>query len=732
MKYEDLNPSPGRKLGRIVGGVKSQAEAAHTRPSGSIHIPAGSDLTFDMAERTRSVKVMDAELAEYNARMEKAAADLVEAEERLAQLATDLQAARDNVSTALSDAAAARAAAEAATGQASDAALAAQDAWNKAVTEAAAAKTGAITEAQRLADQAEADAIAAAATDATTKADAARDAAIQAAKDLDVPILEKATAAFTSANGRNSRIISTDPATGTKNPTTGLALVKGDTWWQWNNLTEQVVVGAWAWDGTLWRPEKISDAVIASLDVNKLVVTGSARIAQAVVEKLIADAAHFGALTTDKLSAGEGEINSLVAQQIAGAVAAFQKVFADQLVSRGATIDSAVIRDLAVQLITSKLFRTAGEGQRWELDTDGLRAYDANGNLTVHIDGVQNWLSATLKIGADADGLGYPGVSVGTTGYWWGDGTPVYGMRFFDADNSNPGAQVYTDNGGGITIQSGQIETGRNIFYRIECHPSHIRLSGGNTALGVNGIVFTQDQISLGSGAGKGISIKDGWNTILRGPIVMGQSQSIASDENGIDWDPDASVWIGGFDLVSPGQPDWTHFNDIPPGWRTVKAGIPGAPVAGEGFLDGHAYGDRTGYYSTSGPFRQTFFPTSGDGVWTRVRSASGTWRAWTNLVPTNIAGTVTWVNGATCVESRVRRITGSVVMALGNITKGAAEIVGYLPTGFAPPINVWVPAWNETGNASTKAWIEAGNGAIHIPSVAQGTRVSITASLTL
>lgn len=112
---------------------------------------------------------------------------------------------------------------------------------------------------------------------------------------------EIAATALTSANGRNSRITSTAPASGSVNPQTGLALVEGDTWWQWKSEADRTVIGQWTWksvSGTLqWVKEAIGSETIANLDVAKLVVADEARIPKAVVGKIIGDAGHFGELT---------------------------------------------------------------------------------------------------------------------------------------------------------------------------------------------------------------------------------------------------------------------------------------------------------------------------------------------------------------------------------------------------------------------------------------------------
>ncbi len=136
-----------------------------------------------------------------------------------------------------------------------------------------------------------------AAHNAAAAADAKADAAAAAAGTAD----GKAIQALTSANGRNSRITSLANPSGSTHPETGAALVKGDTWWRWDDVTARNVIGQWEWSGTAWRREMISDQTIASLDLNKLTVSGSARMSQAVADKVIADAGYYGALTADRM-----------------------------------------------------------------------------------------------------------------------------------------------------------------------------------------------------------------------------------------------------------------------------------------------------------------------------------------------------------------------------------------------------------------------------------------------
>lgn len=98
----------------------------------------------------------------------------------------------------------------------------------------------------------------------------------------------------TSANGKNTITLSTAAPSGSgKRP--------GDTWWR---ITGAAIIGQWQWDGTKWLATAISHQVISSVDVNTLTVTGTARMSQAVVDKIVGGAAHFRLLTADKLLVG--------------------------------------------------------------------------------------------------------------------------------------------------------------------------------------------------------------------------------------------------------------------------------------------------------------------------------------------------------------------------------------------------------------------------------------------
>ena len=150
--------------------------------------------------------------------------------------------------------------------------------------------------------------------------------------------------ALTSANGRNYNITKLTDATGTINPDTGLALVRGDVWNKVDSYSTYNALAKWEWDGSAWKPAAITSNMITNLDVLKLSVAGSAHINQAVINKIVADIGYFNSIVT----------GSLIADSIAAAIANIVKARVENLtVTEGASIATAVINKLAAQLITS-------------------------------------------------------------------------------------------------------------------------------------------------------------------------------------------------------------------------------------------------------------------------------------------------------------------------------------------------------------------------------------------
>lgn len=139
------------------------------------------------------------------------------------------------------------------------------------------------------------------------------------------------------------------------------------------------------WEGHCWELATDPDLDTA------LVRPGGSTVAQ---DRFAARLANILKLNVQNLVVTEGAtINQLVAIAIAGATADFQEAFIQNLRSTGATLDEAVIGDLAANIITSGMFRTAAVGQRLEIDSTGLVMY-----------------------GMDPDGLEYELVRIGPAG----------------------------------------------------------------------------------------------------------------------------------------------------------------------------------------------------------------------------------------------------------------------------------------------------------------------------
>lgn len=129
----------------------------------------------------------------------------------------------------------------------------------------------------------------------------------------------------------------------------------------------------------------LSNAVVGSLAarIAKVIEIEASRITageigakQINVVELAGEVARFISLDLSQLTVTDKtELNEAVAQAIASRTAEFQEAFIQNLRTNGAAIDEAVIGDLAANIITSGLFRTAKEGQRWEIDSNGIVMY---------------------------------------------------------------------------------------------------------------------------------------------------------------------------------------------------------------------------------------------------------------------------------------------------------------------------------------------------------------------
>ena len=91
------------------------------------------------------------------------------------------------------------------------------------------------------------------------------------------------------------------------NEPTGTGTGEGD---QWFRVVNGEVLGQWRWDGAAWVPVTLTDAVIAGIDLSKLVSNGN--LSEVVANKIWADL-----FTANKITAQEIESGSITSQHIA-------------------------------------------------------------------------------------------------------------------------------------------------------------------------------------------------------------------------------------------------------------------------------------------------------------------------------------------------------------------------------------------------------------------------------
>lgn len=102
-----------------------------------------------------------------------------------------------------------------------------------------------------------------------------------------------------SANGKSTITVSTS-APGTAEG------ISGDLWRRVDASGH--VFAEWTHDGEAWKPALIRSDMITNLDVHKLTVSGSARVEDAVIEKLWVDGLSARAVTTSRLTVAAGNI----------------------------------------------------------------------------------------------------------------------------------------------------------------------------------------------------------------------------------------------------------------------------------------------------------------------------------------------------------------------------------------------------------------------------------------
>lgn len=382
MKRTNLKPSPERALADLTAKLAAKAQQVDTRPAGIKDLGENGDVVWnttnpDTGEVTgHSVRRFAVELdstVERAAALEKRLADseaeLDEAREGLANLREkELPALKEQLANVgdvdFSEFDAKIAAAEAQI-------AATEQAWREAVEAEQKAREDGDAAAREALDDGLADQF------------ATLDGAIDAARG-------EASSALASAR---SELGQADEALSRKIDGVFRNMTVTDT-----GYLSNAVIGELA----------ARIAKVIELEASRI-TAGEIGARQINVVELAGEVAKFISLDLSQLRVTDKtELNEAVAQAIASRTADFQKAFIQNLRTNGAAIDEAVIGDLAANIITSGLFRTAKEGQRIEIDSNGFTSYglDDEGNdmelVKIARDGTAT--IDTGKASMDADG----------------------------------------------------------------------------------------------------------------------------------------------------------------------------------------------------------------------------------------------------------------------------------------------------------------------------------------
>ena len=290
------------------------------------------------------------------------------------------------------------------------------------------------------------------------------------------------------------------------------------------------------WEGHCW--ELVTDP---DLDV-ALLRPGAPAAEQ---EAFMARVANILKLNVENLVVTEGAtINQLVALAIAGATAEFQEAYIQNLKTTGAQIDAAVIRDLAADIVTSGLFRTAASGQRLEIDSTGLVVYgvDADGNDTelVRIGPSGENLITVGDSTVSAGGVQAPAGSFNSLSVGGSDLSEILdalpkGMVAWGQLTST--SQL--DGNTGIYARRGEIQTAleKGRLYRIRLSEHFVEVSGSSNVniveelrYSFNGTPIFPD-ITPNSGTHRGV--------FARNPVFAGNATAV----NGMEFMLDTGSW---------------------------------------------------------------------------------------------------------------------------------------------------------------------------------------------
>lgn len=139
--------------------------------------------------------------------------------------------------------------------------------------------------------------------------------------------------ALTSASGKTSVMRSLSGPS-------GVGKTAGDIWWQFADSNYAVVIGEWTWNGTAWKTQKQGHQTIASLDVGSLVVVGQSKLADVVAQQIAADSGKFIEADIGKLVVtGSASMSAAVINKLYSEVVNSRKIIADQiLIGKGGNL----------------------------------------------------------------------------------------------------------------------------------------------------------------------------------------------------------------------------------------------------------------------------------------------------------------------------------------------------------------------------------------------------------
>ena len=83
---------------------------------------------------------------------------------------------------------------------------------------------------------------------------------------------------------------------------------------QWFRVVNGEVIGQWRWDGSVWQPVTLTDAIIAGIDLSKLVSNGN--LSEVVANKMFADLVAANKITAQELAVGAVTAENIAAGAI--------------------------------------------------------------------------------------------------------------------------------------------------------------------------------------------------------------------------------------------------------------------------------------------------------------------------------------------------------------------------------------------------------------------------------